>query len=223
MKKLAFTVLIICLGLSINLGAQSFNFKVGIFSPKLDSDLWQINMENLAFDKNDLRSTYFSLEYEQFLGKNLSITFEGGYYQKDHYSMYSDYVDINDDPIFQNLALEMFSVEAGVKFYPLGNRSRFSPYVGGGAGMYFWKYEQWGDFIDFTTDTILENQYLETSTSTLGFNVKGGFVFLFTRSFGFMAEARYQVIKGSLSSFFEGFEKLDLTGLTVLAGFCLRF
>jgi hypothetical protein len=208
-------------GLTANVYAQSLNFKVGLFNPSLQSDLWEINMENLVFDKEDLQGQFYALEYEQFMGRNLSFSVEAGYYTKDHYSFYRDYEYDDGSEIEQNVALQFGSLEVGFKLYPMGHRSKFAPYVGAGGGVYYWKYEQWGDFIDFENDTVDEGEYVETSAYSPGFNGKAGFVFRWVRSFGISAEVRYQYLKGNLSSFFEGFEKLDMSGVSINIGFHL--
>ncbi|MCP5047998.1 MAG: porin family protein [bacterium] len=220
MKKLSLLTMVFFMisGLAMNTHAQSLNFKIGLFQPSLQSDLWEINMENLAFEKQDLQGRYFGVEYEHFLGKNLSIALEGGYYSKEHYSLYRDFEYDDGSSIFQNMALEIFVMEVDFKFYPMGHRTRFFPYFGAGGGVYRWKYEQWGDFIDFEDNTVMEDEYLESSAYTPGFNAKAGFVLRPSRQLGISVEARYQSVKGELSSFFEGFEKLDLSGFTVTAG-----
>jgi hypothetical protein len=95
--------------------------------------------------------------------------------------------------------------------------------VGGGVGVYFWKYEQWGDFIDFELGVVDEDVYAETSTNTVGFNAKGGIVIQVSRNIGVAFETKYQYLKGQLSSFFEGWEKLDMSGLIFTLGLNFLF
>jgi hypothetical protein len=90
--------------------------------------------------------------------------------------------------------------------------------VGGGVGMYFWKYEQWGDFIDFTTYEVNEDEYAESTTNSVGFNAKAGIVMRFYRNMGVALEAKYQWVKGDLGAFFEGWEKFDLSGFSYTFG-----
>jgi len=198
--------------------AQGFNFKVGIFYPKMESDLWVTNMENLTMSKQDMQAVYYGLEYENFINRYMSVSIEGGYYEKEHYASYRDYEYDDGSPIEQNVGLQIYSLEAGMKIYPLGQRVRFCPYFGGGAGLYYWKYKQWGDFINFDSGTVSEGEYAETSAYTPGANLKGGFILRLKRNFGIVLEAQYQYLKGELSSSFEGFEKLDLNGFKVIAG-----
>jgi outer membrane protein W len=220
-KSVLLTVMLVFTGLTLNAQAGSLNLKIGLFHPALESDLWQINMENLAFDKADMQGKYYALEYEYFVARNLSVSIEGGYYQQDHFTFYRDYEYDDGSEIPQNIALEIAGLELGFKFYPMGHRQRFFPYLGAGGGLYYWKYEQWGDIIDFENDVVYQDEYAETSTYTPGFNAKAGFVFRPSRSMGIAFEGRYQFLKGELSSFFEGFEKLDMSGFGFTIGFNL--
>lgn len=216
MKKIVIMMLpiVVLLAGAANVEAASFNFKLGLFYPNMKSDLWEINMENLALSKQDMQDKYYAGEFEQFVGRNLSLTLEVGHYMEEHYSMYRDYEYDDGTPIYQNVALRVINMEAGFKFYPLGHRGKLSPFVGAGFGMYYWKFEQWGDFIDFVDDVINQDVYAESHAFTPGFNAKGGFVYRPSRSLGIGVEARYQNLKGELGSFFEGFEKLDMSGMS---------
>jgi opacity protein-like surface antigen len=158
------------------------------------------------------------VEYEYFLNRYISFAVEAGYYKKEHFSFYRDYEYDDGSPIEQNLSLRIVNLEADFKIYPIGHGQRFYPYLGGGVGMYFWKYEQWGDFIDFTEGIVNQDEYAETTTNTLGFNARAGIVMRLSRNMGVAFEGKYQYLKGELSSFFEGFEKLDLSGFTFTIG-----
>ncbi|MCK4890748.1 MAG: hypothetical protein KAS21_05960 [Candidatus Aminicenantes bacterium] len=222
MKKIfLISILVLFFGASF-ISGQSLNFKIGIFSPMLESDLWEVNKENLYFSNEDLQSIYYGVEYEHFIGRHFSMAFEAGTFEKTVYSQYKDYEYDDGSPIYQDLFLSISGIEANIKIYPIGHRKVFNPYIGAGVGVYFWEYEQWGDFIDFNTWEVYEG-YGYTEKYSAGFNFKGGFVFRFKRHMGISFEAKYQYLKGQLSNLFEGFEKLDLSGLTLNIGLNLFF
>lgn len=212
MRKLIFTIMLVAF-LSTYLSSQSVNFKLGLFYPTLDSDLWDINKENLAFSNQDMIDGYFGIEFEKFFSKAFSVSIEAGHYEKEHYSQYSDYEYEDGEPIFQNIALDISSLEIDFTFYPMGHRKQFNPYFGAGVGIYHWTYTQWGDFINFEDLSVSEDELAESSTYTPGFSAKAGFVYRFRRSLGVSVEAVYQYLKGPLSSYFQGFEALDMSGL----------
>ena len=184
----------------------------------MKSDLWETNMENLVFDKNDLQGSYYALGYEFFPLSFISFSVEGGTFKKDHYSVYRDEVYPDDSPIPQNISLTMNSVEVNLNLFPLTYKRNIYPYISVGGGVYFWKYEQWGDFINFQDETVTPNAYADSQSVAFGANIKAGFIFRAGKRMGFSIEGKYRTLKDDLSSNFEGFEKLDLSGLTINIG-----
>jgi hypothetical protein len=220
MKKIALVILTTLAAASLSLNAQSLNLKVGSFYPTMDSDLWDINRENLVFDKGDMLGVYWAAEFEFFVSRRLSLALEAGHYKKDIYTMYADVEYEDGTPIYQDFSLRITSIESDFKLYPRGHRKVFNPYIGCGIGIYVWKYYQGGEFVDFEEEIVYEGEAY-TSTITPGFNAKLGFVYRYRRSFGISFEVRYVYLKGQLSSLFEGFEKLDLSGVTLNIGVSL--
>ena len=202
--------------------SQSINLKIGLFTPSLRSDLWQDNMQNLAFNKADMLNAYFGAEYEVFLNRFTSFSVEIGSYKKDVYTQYKDYTYQDDSPIFQNISLRITPIEANVKFYPLGHRSVFFPYFGAGAGLYAWTYQQYGEFVIFP-DEYIEEGFAETKTFSFGFNGRVGLVYRFLPYMALAVEGKYQYLRGRLSGYFEGFELLDLGGITATLGVNIYF
>ena len=212
MKRMAIWLAAFGLGSGL-LISQSINLKIGLFVPQMRSDLWEINLDNLAFSKSDMPNTYFGAEYEMFLGRFTAFSLEIGTYSRDVYSQYRDYTFENGDPIFQNISLRLTPMEANFKFYPLGHRYRVFPFFGAGVGLYAWTYQQWGDFINFEDDSV-SNGVAETKTVSIGFNGRLGLVFRFHPRVALALEGKYQYLKGRLSGYFEDFELLDLGGFT---------
>jgi len=221
MKRMAIWLIVVGLASGM-LISQSVNLKVGLFVPRMQSDLWDINVENLAFAKSDMMNAYYGAEYEVYLNPLSSFSLEIGSYAKTVYSQYRDYTYQNDDPIFQNITLRLTPMEANFKIYPLGRRYRISPFFGVGAGVYAWTYQQWGDFINFEDDTVNEG-FAETKTFSFGFNGRLGIVIRFHSRLALALEGKYQYLKGRLSGYFEDFDLLDLGGFTANFGVNIYF
>jgi len=212
MKRMAIWLAVFVLGSGI-LISQSMNLKIGLFVPQLRSDLWEINLGNLAFSKSDMMNAYYGAEYEMYLSRHTSFSLEIGSYTRNIYSQYRDYTFQNGDPIFQNISLRLTPIEANFKVYPMGHRYTVFPFFGAGAGVYAWTYQQWGDFINFEDDSV-SNGFAETKTFSIGFNGRLGLVFRFHSRLALALEGKYQYLKGRLSGYFEDFDLLDLGGLT---------
>src|SRR4030066_2395882 len=98
MKRMLIIMVVFGLGSGI-LISQSMNFKIGMFVPQMRSDLWEINLENLAFSKSDMMNAYYGVEYEAYLNRYSSFSLEIGSYDRTVYSQYRDYTYLNGDPI----------------------------------------------------------------------------------------------------------------------------
>jgi len=51
-----------------------------------------------------------------------------------------------------------------VKIMPLGSGHAFQPYVGGGLGVYFWRYSETGEFLA-TDESIFSDSFVQSGTS----------------------------------------------------------
>ena len=217
MKHTAVWLAILCLGSGI-LCAQSVNFKVGLFFPRMQSDLWETNLENLTLSRPDMVNAYYGGEYEFYFDRHASFSLEVGSYARSYYAQYRDYTFQDGSPIFQNVSLRIVPIEASLKFYPLGHRTRFFPFIGAGAGVYAWTYQQWGSFINFQDDSVNEG-FAETRRFAFGLNGRLGLVFRFHSRLGIALEGKYLGLRGRLSEFFQDFEPLDLGGFSANASF----
>ncbi len=212
MKRMAIWLAIFGLGSGI-LVSQSMNLKIGLFAPRMQSDLWEINLDNLAFSQSDMMNAYYGAEYEVYLNRYSSFSLEIGSYSKTVFTQYRDYTFDNGDPILQTISLRITPMEVNFKAYPMGHRTMVFPFFGVGAGVYAWTYQQSGDFINFEDGSVNPGS-AETRSFTVGFNGRLGLVFRFYPRLAVALEGKYQYLKGRLSGFFQDFDLLDLGGFS---------
>lgn len=215
MKRMAVWLAILCLGSGM-IYSQSINLKLGLFFPRMASDLWETNLDNLTLSKSDLVSTCYGGEYESYFNRHASFSLEIGSYARTVYAQYRDFTHQDGSPIFQDLSLRIVPVEANLKIYPLGHRYTLSPFIGIGGGVYAWTYQQWGDFINFETNTIYEGS-AETRRFAFGLNGRFGLAYRFHPRLAIALEGKYLLLRGRLSKYFQGFEPLDLGGFSANA------
>ena len=220
-KKIAFLAIAVFWATAA-LPAQQINVKLGLFTPFQASDLWEDNLNNLSFDKQDFNGMSFAVEYQQQVHNHFSFYIEGSSYTRNVFADYRDYEYEDGSLIMQNMDLSITAIETGIKINILPYRSKFSPFVGLGAGLYLWHYEQSGDFIDFNTMDIYEG-LADQDAVALGFHVKWGLSLRISRGLGLIVEAKVHWAKGELGQYFEGFEPFDLGALSLLAGFQFHF
>ena len=124
--------------------------------------------------------------------------------------------------IEQELRLRMVPFTATMRFLPLGHSEGIEPYIGGGVAIINWRYEEAGEFVDFTDDSIFGDRFTGSGTST-GPLILGG-VRVPIGAFRIGGEIRWQKAEGDLplDQGFSG-DTVDLGGWSYLATFNVRF
>ena len=83
----------------------------------------------------------------------------------DRPSVYRDFVNDNGSEIAQDLKLRIVPISATIRFLPVGRGAAVEPYIGGGIGIFNWRYSEIGEFVDFSDGTIFREQYKADGTS----------------------------------------------------------
>ena len=60
----------------------------------------------------------------------------------------SNYVNVNGTEVRANLKLRIVPFTATFRVLPLGHHAPVQPYVGGGVGVFGWRYSEYGQFVD---------------------------------------------------------------------------
>jgi hypothetical protein len=211
---------------------QSFNFYLGGFTPLSEDsrsrsgsrsdDVLVNNLNFLAFNISDFNNVTLGGEWLIGLGERAEAGLGLGIYSKTVPSVYADLVNEDFSEIEQDLKLRIVPFTATIRLLPFGrNSSGIQPYVGGGIGLFRWRYSESGEFVDFDS-TIFRETYIGSGSSA-GPVVLGGLrVPLGAWDIG--GEIRYQKAEGSLpeDQFFSG-DKIDLGGFNYLVTFNVRF
>ena len=182
-------------------------------------DVLVANREVLAFEIDDFRQVTFGGEYLFGLGDFLEGGIGAGYYQKTVPSVYSDVVNANGSEIEQDLKLRIVPVTATIRFLPLGRGAAVEPYVGGGVGLYNYRYSEIGEFVDFRDDSIYSARFIETGTA-VGPVLLGGVRLPVGDATAIGGEVRWQKASGDLNEDFLA-EKINLGGTTL--NFTIQF
>jgi len=209
---------------------QAIGFTIGGFFPRGadvrdKDDTILANLDDLAFEVNDFNNVTFGGEYlfaiSEFLEGGVGI----GYYSQTVNSVYANFVNTNGSEIEQDLKLRIVPITATVRFLPIGRTAAVQPYVGGGLGIFNWRYSEIGDFVDFTDNSVFSNRsnpFVADGTS-FGPVVLGGVRFPIGDALMIGGELRYQWATGTTGGLDKGFlgEKIDLGGTT--ANFTIHF
>jgi hypothetical protein len=92
-----------------------------------------------------------------------------------------------------------------------------------GFDLYFWKYEEFGEFVRFSDPSlpVIEDSFISEGVNP-GFHVTGGIRFPINDDIGITAQGKYQWGTADMGDDFRG-NKLDLSGASVTLGLTIRF
>jgi opacity protein-like surface antigen len=197
----------------------AFRLRVGSFRPDGDSQYWDDKRIDFTGDPSDFENASIGADYLLSLNPHFGVLFSGSYFQGDTTQSYRDFVDNRGDRIRHDTRLDIGSFTGGLMFNLTGPDAPIIPYVGVGGGLYSWRLEESGDFIDFNTphrDIFTAN--LKSDGVAFGHYFLAGLEAPITRRVSVFAEGRWTRVDDDLNGDFEGFGKLDLSGREVAAG-----
>ena len=209
----------------------------GLAMPTAGSDLFAQTTQEFTVARSDFTAGSIGLDVAFVIGDRADLVLGFTRDQSLTNSEFRDYVDNDGFPIQQSTRFLRQPFTASVR-YNLANRgraigsyawipNRIVPFVGGGVGMMRYEFEQAGDFIDFSTDPpgIFYDRFVESGWSPLVQGSAGASVNL-NPYLQFVGEVRYLRARGKQSGSgddFQGFERLDLSGMSTVFGIALRF
>lgn len=208
---------------------QALNFSVGYLTvrgedSRVEGDVLVANRELFLFDFDDFNTMSLGAEWLAPLGDYFEIGAGIGFTSRGVDTIYEDFVRPDESEIEQELKLRVIPITGTVRILPLGRHNAFQPYVGGGIGIYNWRYSETGDFIDFTLPDrpVFRASYVDSGTAIGPVAVFGARVLIGTNAF-IGGEVRYQQAEGDLDELDFLGPKIDLGGFNYLATFGVRF
>lgn len=210
----------------------AFGIRGGWNSPSANSEIYQFVSERLTIEKGDFRAPLIGLDLAYRLNERLAAVFGFEYCRADIQSEFRDYVDLDDLPIVQETKLSQIPLTGSLKFYliPQGREisqyawvpNSFSPFIGGGGGFIWYRFDQFGDFVDFADLSIFTDRFQSEGWAPTAHFFGGVEVKIIPRVF-FTFEMRYSWADSELSGSFVDFDPIDLAGLRTSFGIDLLF
>ena len=207
---------------------QTINFSFGGFSPRSEdardaNDVLVQDRSFLDFNVGDLSGVTVGGEWLIGLGEHFDAGLGVGFFQRSTLAAdrFSEF-DVTGDPILADLKLRVVPFNATFRWLPLGRHAGVQPYIGGGVGVFGWRYSETGDFVASDNVTIIHGNFVGSGSAT-GPVVLGG-VRVPVGSWSIGGELKYQAAEGNLPSN-QGFagSTIDLGGLTYAFTFGVRF
>jgi hypothetical protein len=205
---------------------QSLTLSFGGFAvagedARVEGDVLVANRDILSFDIDDFAGGSIGIEWLLPVGEFFEAGLGAGFTSRTVPTVYADFVNRNGDEIEQDLKLRVAPFTATVRVLPFGRSRAVQPYLGGGIGLFSYRYSEVGDFVDFTDRSVFREQFVATGTET-GPVALAGIRFPIGDAWSLGGEVRYQKASADLSEDFLG-TKLDLGGFHYLATVRVKF
>jgi opacity protein-like surface antigen len=199
-----------------------FRLRIGFFTPRGNSDLWESNAQIFTGKAEDFRDVTFGGDMLWSINRNASVMFSLSTYEGQQLQSDRDFTDENGGSITHNSRLSITPLTVGFVLYPAGRKAPVVPYLGAGAGFYFWRYREAGDFVNTDTLEVFTDRYESSGVAPGAFAVAGLDVPV-RPNWSVFLEGRYHWAKGNLGGDFEPLSKIDLSGPEFSAGVGWKF
>jgi hypothetical protein len=210
----------------------SLTLRGGRAIPSAGSDVFSFTTGNLTLNKRDFSSAMGGVDLAFRIRSRTDIVLSTEYSGMNRKSEFRKFIDNNHQPIEQMTAFVRVPVTLSVRQY-LTNRgrsighlawipSRFAAYVGAGGGAVYYRFNQHGDFIDFTDMSVFPSTLASDGWAASAHVLAGGEWSLSAR-FAAVTEMKYQRAHAPLGIDFSGFDPIDLSGFSTTAGIAVRF
>ena len=197
---------------------------------RAQSDLYDFSTRELTLEKSDFNGAGIVLEFGRTLTPRIDLRTGVDFTSAFARSESRDFTDMDDLPIEQDTSLRQVDLFASFEF-ALTSRgrsigqysyvpSRFVPYVGGGGGFLWYRFQQSGDFVDFRDMAIFRAIYKSDGWTPSG-HAFGGVHVRITPNVSVTGEVRQIWADAELNRDFSTFNPIDLSGLRIGVG--IRF
>jgi len=213
--------------------AGRLGLRVGYARPNAGSDVFSDFINQLTLSRSDFGAVELAADLAFRVAPRNDVVFSLGYAGSRARSEFQHWVDQNDLPIEQHTTLQRVPITASIKWYlePPGRSigrfawlpRRYAPYVGVGAGAMWYRLHQWGDFVaNDSVHSVFSDSFSSDDWAVTGHAFAGLDVALSPR-FVLTGEARYTYAKAPMSTDFQNFNRIDLSGFSLTAGVAVRF
>jgi len=205
--------------------------RVGYALPAAGSDIFSFTTEQLTVDRTDFNAPYLGGQVAVRAAKRVDVIVDGGWTGASVESEFLEWVGTDDLPIVQTTDFSRWYLTGGAKVY-LSDRvrevgrfvwvpNRWAPYVSGGVALVWYRFEQAGEFVDFETLEIFNDQFRSSANTLTAHGSVGIDLSMGSRTF-LNVETRYGWGSAGIRSEFVGFGDIDLSGFQATLGIGIR-
>jgi len=221
--------------------AMQLSLRFGAAMPRASGALYNDMRQRLTLGTGDFRAENLGADVLFRVAPVLDLGVGFDYSQSTADSEYRHYTfdDPQESPIRQVTKLRRIPFNALVRVYPGGRGESvaryawvpraFTPYVGAGLGVLWYRLEQEGHFVNEQTFDIFINQY-DSRGTTLAGQVLAGADYWVSPAIAITAEGRYTFASDDPGVDYgrtiynpAGYSSIDLSGVQLTAGLSFRF
>ena len=204
-------------------GASGLELRVGGMRPAAKSILFDDSVDLYTVRKKDFEGGFGGAEFTQGLGRNIELGFSVDGYAREIPTSYRNYTRPSGKEIDQTLRFVIVPVSALIRLVPGGRYTKFAPYVGAGVSSIYWRYEEFGDFIDFDQRgfPVVADSFKSTGV-TVGFLLNAGLRYRINEDFQALVDFRNFSGKQKAGGDFAP-NQVDVSGAALSIGVRLRF
>jgi len=218
-------------GFLFKVPSGAWTVRAGFDHALAGSDIYTFVTDQLTLNKNDFSSATLGTNLAFRLSPATDIVIDFSYARSSQKSEFRDWIDNNNQAIEQTTSLRRMPITLGLRHYftsrgrSIGRfawiPARRALYIGVGAGMMEYKFSQVGDFIDFETTRVFYDEYISQAWTPTA-HANAGLDIALGRSTMLNLEGRYTWAQAPMSTDFQGFNHIDLSGLAMTAGLSFR-
>jgi hypothetical protein len=199
---------------------------------RADSDWYDFVTNLLTVDNTDFNAPGLGLDVNVPITSRIEAQGSFDFSRSSTLSEYRDFVDNNRLPIQQTTTLREINLGGNIRYLLMDRGQqvsrlvwvprRFVPFVGAGAGAFYYRLHQTGDFIDFQDSSVFGDTFISTGWTPSAQVFGGVDVRVFKRMY-VTVDGRYLWAAADLGRDFIGFDPIDLAGFRLSGGVNFNF
>lgn len=221
-------------GFSFRAPTASLSVRAGFGAPSARSDLFEFVTDTLSLDRGDFGGLSAAADVALMAspGSRWALVLGVGHQSSSAMSDFRNWEDGDGRPIEQRTEFRQVPLSLGLRMAltspgrQIGSLAwvpaQLTPYVTAGGGATWYRFRQRGDFVDFETLDVF-NTTIQASGWGATAYAGGGLEYTLRPGIALATDARWQFGGADVGGDFQGFDRIDLSGLAITTGLTFRF
>lgn len=210
----------------------TLSMRLGYAQPLAQSDLFTFATSEFTLRRRDFGAFEFGVDVGIPASRSVEWLLSVDASSREAASEYRQWTGSDGLPIAQSTTFKRVPVLLGARWWlrPPGESvgalawvpNRFAPFVALQGGLMYYQFAQKGEFVNFSAGNAVFQGDLGSDGWAPAASATVGALVNLNAQFGLLTQARYTYASKTLGPDFTGFQPIDLSGLSVTAGFTFR-